>query len=75
MVAISSASMYPEEASSIAQQMSVRGIDIATLVFHVIGMDDSGHVMLGKRIARREWLHLIATLPPAPIGPSTTAER
>jgi hypothetical protein len=75
MVAISSASMYPEEASSMAQQMSLRGIDIATLVLHVVGMNDSGHVMLRKRTARRKWLHLIATLPPALIVPSTTGAR
>jgi hypothetical protein len=75
MVAISSATMYPEEASSMAQQMSVRGIDIATRVFHVVGMDDSGHVMLRKRIARREWRYFIATLPPALIAHSTMGER
>jgi hypothetical protein len=75
MVAMPSATMYPEEASSMAQQISARGIDIAKLVFHVVGMDDSGHVMLRKRIARHEWLHCIATLPPALIVPSTTGER
>jgi transposase len=37
-------------------------------VFHVVGMHDSGHVMLRKRIARSAWLPLIATLPPALIG-------
>jgi hypothetical protein len=58
-----------------AQQMNARGIDIATRVFHVVGMDDSGHVMLRKRIARRAWLHFIATLPPALIVPSTMGER
>ena len=58
-----------------AQQVSLGGIDIATLVLHVIGMNDSGQVMLGKRIARREWLHSIATLPPAPGSPSPTGER
>jgi hypothetical protein len=30
MLAISSATMYPEEASSTAQQISVFGLDIAT---------------------------------------------
>jgi transposase len=75
MVAISSATMHPEEASSMAQQMSVLGIDIAKLVFHIVGMDDSGHVMLRKRIARHEWLHCIAMLPPALIVPSTMGER
>src|ERR687894_1186981 len=51
-----------------AQQMSVLGIDIAKLVFHVVGMDDSGYVVLRKRLARSELLHFIATLPPALIG-------
>jgi hypothetical protein len=35
-----------------AQKVSVLGIDIAKLVFHVVGMNDSGHVVLRKRIAR-----------------------
>jgi transposase len=51
-----------------AQKISVLGIDIATLVFHVVGMDDAGHVVLRKRLARSELLHFIATLPPALIG-------
>jgi transposase len=51
-----------------AQKISVLGIDIAKLVFHVVGMDDAGHVVLRKRIARSELLHFIATLPPALIG-------
>jgi hypothetical protein len=75
MVAISSATMYPAKASSMAQQISVLSIDIAKLVFHVVGMDDSGHVMLRKRIARRVWLPCLATRPPALIVPSTTGER
>ena len=51
-----------------AQQMSVLGIDIAKLVFHVVGMDNTGHVVLRKRIARSELLHFITTLPPLRIG-------
>ena len=51
-----------------AQTMSVLGIDIAKLVFHVVGMNDRGHVVLRKRLARSELLHFIATLPPALIG-------
>jgi hypothetical protein len=38
MVAALWATIHPEEASSMAQNMSVLGIDIATLVFHVVGM-------------------------------------
>ena len=48
-----------------AQKMSVLGIDIAKLVFHVVGMDDTGHVVLRKRLARGELLPFIAQLPPA----------
>src|SRR5262245_50565203 len=68
MVAIALATIYPEEASSMAQTISALGIDIAKLVFHIVGMDDSGHVVLRKRMARSELLHFIATLPPALIG-------
>jgi hypothetical protein len=50
-----------------AHTIRVRGIDIATLVFHVVGMDDSGHVILRKRLARSAWLTFIANLPP--VGP------
>jgi transposase len=51
-----------------AQQISVLGIDIAKLVFHVVGMDDTGHVVLRKRLARSELPHFIAKLPPLRIG-------
>jgi transposase len=51
-----------------AQTISVLGIDIAKLVFHVVGMDDSGHVVLRKHIARSELLAFIANLPPLRIG-------
>jgi transposase len=51
-----------------AKTITVLGIDIAKLVFHVVGMDDSGHVVLRKRIARSELLTFIANLPPLRIG-------
>jgi transposase len=51
-----------------AQQMSVLGIDIATQVCHVVGMDDAGHVVLRKRLARSELQRFIANLPPLRIG-------
>ena len=51
-----------------AHTIRVLGIDIAKLVFHIVGMDDSGHVVLRKRIARSELLHFITMLPPALIG-------
>jgi transposase len=51
-----------------AQTITVLGIDIAKLVFHVVGMDDSGQVVLRKRLARNELLAFIANLPPLRIG-------
>jgi transposase len=51
-----------------AQSISVLGIDIAKQVFHVVGMDDAGHVVLRKRLARSELPRFIATLPPLRIG-------
>jgi transposase len=51
-----------------AQQMSVLGIDIAKLVFHVVGMDDAGHVVLRKRFVRSALLAFIAQLSPLRIG-------
>jgi transposase len=50
------------------QQVSVLGIDIATRVLHVVGMDDTGHVVLRKRLTRRELLLFIAQLSPLRIG-------
>jgi transposase len=51
-----------------AQTISVLGIDIATLVFHVVEMDDSGHVVLRKRIAQSALLTFITNVPPLRIG-------
>jgi transposase len=51
-----------------AQEISVLGIDIAKLVFHVVGMDNTGRVVLRKRLARRELPRFIANLPPLRIG-------
>ncbi len=42
--------------------------DIAKLVFPVIGMDNTGTLVLRQRLARSALLHLIATLPPRRIG-------
>jgi hypothetical protein len=60
MVVVFRATIYHREARPMAQTSSVLGIDIATLVFHVVGMDDSGQVVLRKRIARSELLTFIA---------------
>jgi hypothetical protein len=42
MVAVSWATIHREEASPMAQQMSRLGIDIATLVFHIVDSDAQG---------------------------------
>jgi transposase len=51
-----------------AQPISVLGIDIAKGVFHVVGMDDAGHVRLRKRLARSALLTFIPNVPPLRIG-------
>jgi transposase len=50
------------------QIMSVLGIGIAKLVCHVVGMDDTGHVVLRKRLVPGELLAFIAQLSPLRIG-------
>ena len=45
-----------------AQTISVLGIDIAKLVFHVVGMDNAGRVVLRKRLARSELPRFIANM-------------
>jgi transposase len=51
-----------------AQTISVLGIDIAKLVLHVVGMNDAGHIVFRKRMARSELRRFIANLPPLRIG-------
>jgi hypothetical protein len=65
MVAALWVTIHPEEASPMVQKINVLGIDIAKLVFHIVGMDDTGHVVLREHLARSELLHFIATLPQA----------
>jgi hypothetical protein len=62
MDAVSWATIHPAEAGLMAQTIGVLGIDIAKQVFHVVGMDDSGHVVLRKRIARGSDIHVMLTL-------------
>ena len=55
MVAESWATIHHKEASPMTPQMSVLGLDIAAWVFHVVGRDDTGAVVLRKHLARRAW--------------------
>jgi transposase len=68
MVVVFRATIHHSEASPMAQTINVLGIDIAKLVFHVVGMDDSGQVVLRKRLARSELLTFIANVPPLRMG-------
>ena len=52
MVAVFRATMHAREASPMAQPMRVLRIDRAPWVLHVVGMDDTGAVVLRKRLAR-----------------------
>ena len=46
------------------QEISVLGIDIAKRVFHVVGMDERGKIVLRKRLSRHDLMPCIAKLPP-----------
>jgi transposase len=48
--------------------MSVLGIDIANRVFHAVGMDERGKIVLRKRLSRHDLMPFMAKLPPVRIG-------
>jgi transposase len=50
------------------QKLSVVGIDIAKRVFHLVGMDERGQIILRKRLVRGEVLPLMANLPTVTVG-------
>ena len=50
------------------QEMCVLGIDIAKRVFHAVGMDETGKIILRKRVARHDLMPFIAQLPALLIG-------
>ena len=50
------------------QELSVIGIDIAKRVFHLVGMDKRGKIILRKRLARGEVLLFMANLPRMTVG-------
>ena len=58
----------PQEASPMKPAMSLRGIDIAKRVFHAVGMDERGKIVLRKRLSRHDLLPLLAKLPAVRIG-------
>ena len=68
MVMVLRAPIHHRAVNPMAQHMSLLGLDIAKQVFHVVGMDDAGHVVRRKRLARGELPRFIATLPPRRLG-------
>ena len=50
------------------QKATVRGIDLAKRGFHLVGMDDAGHIVLKKRLTREALRPFIAQLSPVVIG-------
>src|SRR5262245_35756510 len=57
-----------QEASPMKPEMSVLGIDIAKRVFHAVGMDERGKIVLRKRLSRHDLMPFLAKLPPVRIG-------
>jgi len=60
--------MYQQEASPMAQKLSVLGIDLAKQIFHLVGMDVHGTIVVRKRLYRAQGMTFIAQLPPTRIG-------
>jgi transposase len=50
------------------QHLSIVGIDLAKRVFHVVGMDERGQIVLRKRLTREAPLPFVAQLSPVLIG-------
>jgi transposase len=50
------------------QKLSVVGIDIAKRVFHLVGMDERGQIILRKRLVRGEVLSFMANQPRVTVG-------
>jgi transposase len=48
--------------------VSILGIDLAKQIFHVVGIDDSGTVVVRKRVLRSALMSFIAQTPPVVIG-------
>src|SRR5215472_7105152 len=57
----------PQEASPM-KKLRVVGIDIAKQVFHLVGMDEHGTILVRKRLYRTQVMAFIAQLPPTLIG-------
>src|SRR5919199_2756592 len=68
MLAESDATISLQETSPRKQEMRVLGIAIAKRLFHAVGMDERGTIVLRKRLSRHALIPFIAKLPPVLIG-------
>jgi transposase len=50
------------------QELSIVGIDLAKNVFHLVGMDTRGKIIVRKRLMRGEVLVFMSTLPAVTVG-------
>ena len=57
-----------QEASPMEKKLSVVGIDIAQQVFHLVGMDEQGTILVRKRLYRAQVMAFMAQFPPTLIG-------
>src|SRR5215468_2241334 len=53
---------------SMKPELSVVGIDLAKSLFHLVGMDERGKIILRKRLARGEVMPFMAKLPRVLVG-------
>jgi len=49
-------------------QIQSIGIDLGKTIFHLIGMDQNGAILLKKRLSRSQLVTLLANTPPCLIG-------
>jgi transposase len=49
-------------------ELSVVGIDLAKSIFHLVGMDERGKIILRQRLARGEVMPCMAKLPRVLVG-------
>lgn len=50
------------------QHINVVGIDLAKHVFHLVGMDERGQIILRKRLKRSQVIAFMTNLPPVTVG-------
>ena len=50
------------------KKLRVVGIDIAKQVFHLVGRDEQGTILVRKRLYRAQVMAFMAQLPPTLIG-------